>query len=219
MRSSKPLLLLLLRHEETQSPPGTLYGQKDVPLSPQGRLRTQQLVQRLAQFPVTAVYGSDLSRSRFGAELLAQKTSAPLRLTPDLREIDFGAWSGKTFKELLKVPDFCERLQDPEKIAPPGGETLRDLSQRALKVFQEIKDHFPSGLVVVFGHGGLNRALIASLLEIPLSRFFSLEQRPGALNLLVFFPESAPLLALFNASPELDLRPYLEYYVGGEKGA
>jgi len=212
MKSSKPLILLLLRHEETENPRGILYGQKDVPLSTAGRKKTEKLVAKLAAFPLTAVYASDLSRASYGARLLSEKSGAPLKITPHLREIDFGRWTGLTFEELLKIPEFRRRLQDPEKIRPPGGESLKDLSERALQVVSEIKARFSEGLVVVFAHGGLNRALIASLLDIPLRHFFSLEQHPGALNLLVFFSDVPPLLALFNAPPEIDLRPYLDYY-------
>jgi len=212
MKSSEPLLLLLLRHEETVNPEGRLYGQEDVPLSEAGLRRTEALVERLGRFPVRAVYGSDLSRSAYGARRLSSLTGAPLRLTPALREIHFGAWTGKTFAELLQIPEFRLRLSRPEALAPPGGETLEELSRRALGVLAEIRREFPSGLVVLFGHGGLNRALILRLLDMPLSRFFSLEQRPGAVNLLVFYPESPPLLALLNAPPDLDLAPYLDYY-------
>ncbi|QJA06658.1 histidine phosphatase family protein [Thermosulfurimonas marina] len=212
MKSSNPLLVLLLRHEETLNPEGRLYGQEEVSLSETGRRRTEALVERLCRFPVRAVYGSDLSRSAYGAQRLAALTGAPLRLTPDLREIDFGAWTGRTFAELLKIPEFRLRLSDPEALAPPGGETLAELAQRALGVLTEIRREFSSGLVVIFGHGGLNRALLCRLLELPLRRFFSLEQRPGAVNLLVFYPEASPLLALFNAPSDLDLGPYLDYY-------
>ncbi len=212
MKSSKPLLILLLRHEETEAPPGVLYGQKDVPLSERGRRRTEALVEKLATFPLRAVYGSDLRRSSYGAQLLAKRTGAPLTLTPLLRELDFGEWTGLSFEELLRLPEFQQRLQSPHQIHPPQGESLRALADRGLRVLSEIRERFSEGLVVIFGHGGLNRALLARLLEIPMSRFFSLEQRPGALNLLVFFPETSPILALYNAPPELDLRPYFEYY-------
>ncbi|RUM87597.1 MAG: alpha-ribazole phosphatase [Thermodesulfatator sp.] len=212
MKSSKPLLVLLFRHEETVNPEGRLYGQEDVPLSEKGRRRTEKLVERLASLSVCAVYGSDLSRSAYGAQRLAELTGAPLRLTPALREIDFGAWTGRTLTELLQIPEFRRRLSHPEALAPPGGETLEQLAHRALGVLSEIRRDFPSGLVVVFGHGGLNRALLCRLFEIPLQRFFSLEQRPGAANLLVFYPETPPLLALFNAPPNLDFSSYLDYY-------
>lgn len=212
MTSSNPLVILLLRHEETENPRGILYGQMDVPLSLRGRRKTEELVEKLSHFKIEAVYGSDLCRARYGAELLAEKTGVPLTLTPLLREIDFGKWTGLTFEELLRIPDFRKRLKDPEKMRPPGGETLKRLSERALRVISEIRSRFSEGLVVIFAHGGLNRGLMARLLDIPLNRFFSLEQRPGAVNLLVFFPDSPPLLALFNAPSEIDLRPYLEYY-------
>jgi len=215
MKSSEPLYLLLLRHEETVNPRGVLYGQEDVPLSESGRTRTRALVERLTRLPVRAVYGSDLSRCAYGARLLSERTGAPLILSPLFREIHFGRWTGKTFAELLEIPEFRRRLADPETISPPGGESLRDLSLRAGKALDLILRRHPGGLVVVFAHGGFNRALVCRVFDIPLRRFFSLEQRPGALNLLVFFPEGEPVLALLNAPAEVDLPALLEYYGSG----
>ena len=214
---SRPLFLLLLRHEETENPRGVLYGQRDVPLSARGRARTEALIERLARLPVKAVYGSDLTRAAYGARLLSRRTGVPLTLTPLLREIHFGEWTGLTFAELLEIPEFRKRLANPAEIRPPGGESLSELSQRASRALNLIRENHPEGLVVVFAHGGFNRALLCTLFEIPLRRFFSLEQRPGAMNLVIFFPEASPLLTLFNAPPELDLAPFLEYYVGGAR--
>ncbi|WP_297055735.1 histidine phosphatase family protein [Thermosulfurimonas sp.] len=215
MKSSRPLLFLLLRHEETESPRGVLYGQRDVPLSSRGRRRTEKLVERLSRLPVEAVYSSDLSRALYGAELLSRRTGAPLFVTPLLREIDFGEWTGLSLSELLEIPEFAQRLATPEKISPPGGESLSQLFARASRMLDLIRRKHPGGLVVTFAHGGFNRALVSSVLGLSPRRFFTLEQHPGALNLLVFFPEGVPLLALFNAPAEIDLAHWVEYYGGG----
>jgi len=62
--------LLLVRHGETVWNANQRYqGQRDVPLSPEGRRQARQLRERLRRETVHAVYASDLSRARETAEI------------------------------------------------------------------------------------------------------------------------------------------------------
>lgn len=187
----RPVRVLFLRHGETAGRPGILYSQREVPLSEYGLKQTEILVEGLKKLPIMAIYSSDLKRARLGAEWLAEATKAPLIITPWLREIDFGEWTGKHFSELWELPEFRARLKDPENLAPPGGESLRDLQARALKVIEEIKERFSEGLVVVFTHGGLIRTVIAHALGASLRHFFRIQQDFAAVNLIDYFEDTA----------------------------
>jgi len=200
--------ILLLRHGKTQGKPGILYSQQDVPLNEEGWLQTEKLIQGLEPLPLAAVYASDLSRARVAAERLSEKKGLPLVITPKLREIDFGAWSGKHFQELLALPEFRARLSDPERIAPPGGESLRDLAQRAEEVIQEILSHYQGKLVAVFTHGGLIRAVLTRALGAGLKHFFRLHQDYAAVNLIDYYPEG-PVVRLVNGPFDLNFKTLL----------
>ncbi len=205
----RPTRLLLIRHGKTEGTPGVLYSQQDVPLSEEGWRQTETLIEGLKTVPLQAIYTSDLSRARLAAERLAELTRAPLHVTKKLREIDFGAWSGKHFQELLELPEFKERLKDPERIAPPGGESLRDLARRAGEVIEEIRQRYPGGLVAVFTHGGLLRVVIAEALGAGLKNFFRLQQDYAAVNFLDYYPEG-PVVRLVNGPFDLNFRTLLE---------
>ncbi|WP_022852887.1 histidine phosphatase family protein [Thermodesulfatator atlanticus] len=199
----KPTRLILIRHGKVSGRPGVLYSQHDIPLAPEGIRQSELLVKNLEKLPLAAVYASDLSRAKYPAELLAQKKDLPLIVRKELREIDFGAWSGKSYDELLKIPAFQERLKDPSKIKPPQGETLKDLRERALSVIKEACEKFSGENVVFFTHGGLLRVVILWALGASLKNFFRLQIDYGAINLIDFYTED-PLVRLVNAPYDLD---------------
>lgn len=205
----RPTRVFFLRHGETAGPRGVLYSQRDVPLSDRGLEQTKRLVEALKALPVSAVYSSDLLRARLGAEWLVEILGIPLVVTPKLREIDFGKWTGKLFSELWKLPEFQSRLKDPETLAPPGGESLRDLQERALEVVEEIRQKYNGELVVVFTHGGLIRTVVAHALGLSLKNFFRLQQDFAAVNLIDYF-EDTTLVRLVNGPFDLNFSTLLE---------
>ncbi len=205
----KPVRVLLIRHGETAGPKDILYSQREVPLSERGLSQSRKLVENLKELPLGAVYASDLSRAALPAKWLAQEAGLPLHLRRELREIDFGRWSGLSFSALLEIPAFRARLKNPAEIAPPGGETLVELKERALKAINEIKIRYPGQIVAVFTHGGLIRALLLHCLGSSLNNFFRLQQDYAAVNLVDFFPEG-PLVRLVNGPCELNLKSLLE---------
>ncbi len=205
----RPTRLLLIRHGETEGEPGVLYSQQDVPLSEEGWRQTEVLLQGLQNLPLEVIYTSDLSRARLAAERLARLTGLPLYVTKKLREIDFGAWSGKHFRELLETPEFKARLKDPENISPPGGESLRDLARRAHEVLEEILTQHSGKLVAVFTHGGLLRVMMAQALGAGLKNFFRIHQDFAAVNLVDYYPEG-PVVRLVNGPFDLNFKTLLE---------
>ncbi len=205
----KATRIIFLRHGETVGPQGVLYSQQDIPLSEKGLQQTRVLVEGLKNLAeIKAVYASDLSRARLGAEWLAEVKKVPMIITPKLRELNFGRWSGKHFKELMDLEEFRQRLQNPEHLAPPGGETLEELQSRALEIIDEICTKFGGEMVVVFTHGGLLRTVVAHALDIPLRKFFSLQQDFGAVNLIDYYKD-ATVVKLVNGPFDLNFETLL----------
>ena len=200
-----PTRLILLRHGKTEGQPGILYSQEDIPLSEEGWRQTEKLVQGLSQISPHVIYTSDLSRARVAAEKLARLTGAPLKVTPKLREIHFGDWTGKSFQELLSLTEFQKRLSSPEEITPPGGESLKDLARRASEVIEEICTQHKEKLVAVFTHGGLLRAVIALATGAGLKNFFRLHQDYASVNLIDYYPDG-PVIRLINGPFDLNFK-------------
>lgn len=158
--------LLLVRHGETDwNIQGRFQGQSDPPLNERGLAQARALALELAGEEVAAVYTSDLQRARQTGEILAQSLAAPLRVDPRLREIDQGAWEGMVMEDIRREypEEFERRAADPLASAPPGGESVRRVQERALEALGEVLHQHPHEKVVLVSHG-----LVLALMRIHL---------------------------------------------------
>ena len=94
--------VLLIRHGEVEDGAHCFIGHTDAPMSEDGEAEIRVLAQRLERVRLDAVYCSDLNRSRLTATLLAEGRAIPVRVQPELREINLGAWEGLPRREVAE---------------------------------------------------------------------------------------------------------------------
>jgi alpha-ribazole phosphatase len=151
----------LVRHGVTRWNQEQRYvGFLDVPLSPEGKMQARQCAQALARFPVTAIYASDRRRALQSAAFLAELSGLSVCVSPLLRELHFGEWEGLAFEEVRqRDPERLQRwLRDPYCVAPPGGETLKNLFCRVKRFVGEVAGQ--EGTTVIFSHSGFIRTAL-----------------------------------------------------------
>jgi len=186
------------------APPGALYGQTDVPLSPRGAIQSREAACALNGAGICRIVTSDLARCRFLADALGEVAGVPVEADPKIREVDFGAWSGLTWKEIdAREPGaFAARLRDFEDFRPPGGENIRDLADRTWQTFEGLMNETQRGTVAIVTHAGVNRVILARLMGIPFARILSLAQDFCCANVVDIYPDGAATLRLLNGRPE-----------------
>ncbi len=158
--------LLLIRHGTTAWNQQARYqGHGDPPLNRSGRAQARRLARAMGGLRLDAVYSSDLRRAMATAAPLAQARGLPVQVEPRLRELNFGAWDGCPAEEVTAAdPDFWQAWRaDPVTLAPPGGETLRELWDRVAAALADIYRRHPAGTVAVVTHGGPLRTVLAGL--------------------------------------------------------
>lgn len=120
--------LLLARHGNTfeAGQPATWVGaHEDLPLTAAGEAQAQRLGARLAALEAvpSAIRTGPLQRTYRAAGLIAAQlgdAAPPLSLAPDLRELDYGSWSGLTDAEIAQrfgseaLEGWRSRAQFPE---------------------------------------------------------------------------------------------------------
>jgi alpha-ribazole phosphatase len=191
--------LLLVRHGETAwNAAGRLQGHTDVPLSPHGRQQAATLARLLAAESVQAVYASDLQRAWETALILAVPTGLQVQHEPRLREITFGHWEGLTLADLQQhhATALAAWRADPMQVAPPGGETLAQVSSRVQAVMAPLAATGQEHTVVLVAHGGSLRVLLCLALGLPPQAYRQFSLAPGSLSELYMDGQDAVLTRL-----------------------
>src|SRR5262249_3895277 len=125
--------LLLVRHGQTTwTAERRVVGRRPIALSDAGRAEIHALVPVLRALAPASIVTSPLVRARETAGILAEALACPLAEEPDLRELAFGEWEGRTYDELLADPRYQAFSRRPLEVAPPGGEPVADAQTRAL---------------------------------------------------------------------------------------
>ncbi len=178
-----------------------LNGHFDVDLSDHGRGQSKRFADQLSTFPISAVYSSDLKRTREGADLVAHPHGLTPSYCPELRELSFGKWEGMTVKELNELhPGMLDhRFKNPDTFQADGGESFQDLSERVLPRFHEIAQKHLGETIAIVAHGGVNRVVLCDLLGFPLKNLFRISQEYAAVNRILYRPGS-PLVDIVNGT-------------------
>ena len=204
------MLLYLVRHAQTASSAvDSFNGQRELPLTDQGRAQARLLGQRLAGVRFDAVYRSPLGRTGETAALVAPAMTASV--LAGLIEIDYGDWEGlsPTAARAADPARYDAWVADPARTGPPGGETAAQIADRALAALEEIRArHSGDERVLAVSHKATLRVLGAALTGAPIASYRTRwPQDECALNLVELRPGKEPFLRLWNDTSHLGADP------------
>ena len=150
--------LWLVRHGQTDwNVSGRLQGQAgQAPgLNAVGRAQALALRVQLENIRFSAVYSSDLLRSRETAHLIAAPLGLTITLEPRLREMHLGAWEGMFSIDVEEryPQQLAERMHNPLNANAPQGESLLEVAERVVAATTEIAKKHTSETVLLVGHG------------------------------------------------------------------
>ncbi|MBN1438093.1 MAG: histidine phosphatase family protein [Anaerolineales bacterium] len=178
-------VLLLVRHGETDWLGERLAGRlPDVHLNAEGRRKAETVAAMLRDVPLAEVYSSPLERAVETAEPAAR--TAGLRIVRDdrLQEVDFGGLAGFPYAELREVPIWRKVHRDPASVRYPGGESLQEVQDRAVRFIKELQSGRESGVVAAFTHADTIRLALAFFLGMPLASYHALVTDPASVSVL-----------------------------------
>jgi broad specificity phosphatase PhoE len=180
--TTRPTLWLVRHGESTWNIAGLAQGHNDEAELTERGLR--QAVEAAAQFgyrPVRAIYASDLRRARQTASAFAAVLGLTVHTDARLRERSLGVLEGTAHKAIgPSATGVADGLVIDPDARPPGGESLRDLYQRAAAFCDDLvadlrdsRGRLPGlsgpesastrGDVLVIAHGGTVRVIDAYL--------------------------------------------------------
>jgi probable phosphoglycerate mutase len=161
--------VVVVRHGQTEwSRSGQHTGLTDVPLLPDGEDDARRLRPVLSDRPLTHAFVSPLGRARRTAELAGLfDGEVDTVLEPDLVEVDYGGYEGRT------TPEIRAELGRPWSLWADGtvrgetpGETLAQVAERVDRVLARARPLLADGDVALVAHGHVLRILTARWLGL-----------------------------------------------------
>jgi probable phosphoglycerate mutase len=149
--------VLLIRHGQSVGNAARRFGgHTATPLSPRGRRQAQATARALKDEELSAIYSSDLARAVETAEALSALTGLPINPTSAFRERSVGVMEGLTFEDAAeKHPDqYAALLRRDFEHVLTGGESYRQLLDRAWQKLDEIIAQHRGEKIAVFSHTG-----------------------------------------------------------------
>jgi broad specificity phosphatase PhoE len=149
--------VLLIRHGQSRGNAERRFGgHTATPLSSRGRNQAHATARTLKSESITAIYSSDLARAMETAQPLAKLTGLPVNATSAFRERSVGVMEGLTFEDAAQQhpEQYAALLRRDFEHVLTGGESYRQLLDRARQKLDEIIEENRGGRIAVFSHTG-----------------------------------------------------------------
>ena len=197
-------LLILVRHALTEATGRRLSGRTPgIHLSEEGRRQAAQLGERLAPVPLAAVYASPLERCLETAEAIATPRRMPVREVPELAEVDYGRWTGRSMPQLVRTALWRKVQQTPSAVTFPEGEGLIDAQRRGVAALEEIAGRHQRAAVAVVSHADVIRLVLAHYAGLHIDLFQRLIVSPASVSAIAL-GDRIPRIVRMNDTGGLD---------------
>lgn len=158
----------LIRHAQTVwNLNKMIQGQKDSSLTTTGRAQSRTWGERLAPLPLDRILTSDLGRTVATAELINMALKLPMKKTSQLRELDWGVWTGRRIRDIEnEIPEELRIMEQAGwQFCPPGGESRRAVWLRSRGALEDASKRWPGETILTVTHEGVIKCLLYGLAE------------------------------------------------------
>lgn len=188
-------MLILIRHGRTvRNAEGVLQGRADIPLDEVGREQARALATALPG--LSRVVASPLQRAVETASALATTVELDERFV----ELDYGSFDGVPVRD---VPATAwEQWRSDPTFAPPGGESLRQLSQRVRPALVELAAAAVEHDIAVVSHVSPIKAAMVWALGVDEAATWRSHLSPASIT-RVGWRGTGPILLSFNETGHL----------------
>jgi broad specificity phosphatase PhoE len=149
--------VLLIRHGQSEGNAEKRFGgHTATPLSPLGLRQAEATAAAIAGESINAIYSSDLLRATETAQPLSLITKLDVHQTGAFRERSVGVMEGLTFQEAAEnhPEQYAALLRRDFDHVLTGGESYRQLLDRAWMKLDAVLTQHAGGRIVIFSHTG-----------------------------------------------------------------
>jgi 2,3-bisphosphoglycerate-dependent phosphoglycerate mutase len=195
--------VILARHGRTvANAEGVLAGRsKGIRLDDVGVRQAEEAARRIAGLGLAAAVTSPLERCTDTARILLRGTGVRARVDRGLTECDYGEWTGRPMKELMKEELWKAVQAHPAGVRFPGGEAMAEMSARAIRSVRawDTRVAGESGDDAVWlavAHGDVIKSVLADALGVHLDAFQRIVVDPASLSVVRYTPHRSYVLAM-----------------------
>jgi alpha-ribazole phosphatase len=201
--------ILLIRHGQTDfNATGRWQGHLDVPLNETGKAQAEALAKRVENWPVSAIYSSDLKRAAMTAVYLAETWGLTPIYDPAWRERDVGVFEGRATNELQQeYPEVWANIRKGIYDIP-GSESNTSLQSRAVAAYEKVVSSYPAEMVAVVSHGGTLNTVVSHILGLPRGQVGRLNFRGNTGLTIIEINDRGPRLTMINDTRHLEAGDY-----------
>jgi broad specificity phosphatase PhoE len=181
--------IILVRHGETEwNRLHRFQGRSDIALNSKGNNQANALSLALQNETITAIYTSPLGRALETALHVSRfHPGIPLIKESGFLEMDLGDFEGMEAQRwAAEHHEFRKAWEkSPAALAMPGGESLRDVQQRAVAALERICKAYSSGsTLLICLHNFVIGSLLCFASKLSLDDFRQVRQNTAALNII-----------------------------------
>lgn len=159
------MTVILVRHGESDgNSRRIIQGSLDTALTELGRYQAERVAARFADYPLAAIYGTNLRRAHDTAITIAARHPLDVTVEPGLAERTFGEAQGLTWDEVVARWSGGESEGWWDRI--PGVEPLDAFRERAVERIEALLHLHEGELALAVSHGGTIGQTVAHALGV-----------------------------------------------------
>lgn len=140
---------------------GGSIAELDAPLNQLGIQQAKELAESLKNVKFDTIISSPLNRARQTAELINAYHNVPIKIAPEWREREAGAY--------IDINSWNDLFDFNKNIPVQDGESLKDFFKRVQTAIDSLKNEYKNKTILVVSHGGVQHVLYAYVNKLPLS--------------------------------------------------
>jgi broad specificity phosphatase PhoE len=118
-------------------------------------------------------------------------------------EVHMGEWTGLTFEDLERRPEWRRFNTVRSMTRIPGGELMTETGTRIVSELECLRGRHPDQMVAVVSHGDVIKAALAHFAGVPLDLFQRIEIGTGSVSVAAL-NEWAPRIERINDTGSFD---------------
>jgi len=185
--------IYLIRHGHTRATElGLLYSDAAIEITEKGSIQAEAAAKYVANAkakPEILLCGK-AARVIQSCRPLEALTELKAQKLDGFEEWQVGEWEGKTYLEIKKnnPEQYHQWCADPVQNAPPGGESIVQLSQRIATSINKLtaSQEFNGKKIAMVTHSGIIRSILVHALGMPVQNFWRLSIPTGSVSRIDF---------------------------------